>query len=83
MALKNQEEIHNDTPIPQNVNQNKLFSNYNGGSIVDGLKSINVNSSYDYRKVLAEKNGIENYSGSYEQNVYLLKLLKTGELKTT
>ena len=32
--------------------------NYNGGSIVDALKSIGVNSSYDYRSTIATKNGI-------------------------
>ena len=53
---------------------------YNGGSIVDGLKEINIDSSYDYRKLLAKKNGIENYRGSSEQNIKLLSLLKEGNL---
>ncbi len=53
-----------------------LSSNYSGGSIVDGLKSIGIDSSFDHRKVIASENGINNYRGSYDQNVYLLSLLK-------
>ena len=53
---------------------------YNDGSIVDGLKEINIDSSYDYREKLAIKNGINDYHGSYEQNVYLLQLLRDGKL---
>lgn len=53
---------------------------YSGGSIVDGLKEIGCDSSFDYREKLAIKNGITNYRGSYEQNVELLSLLKKGML---
>lgn len=55
--------------------------NYHHGSIVDGLKSIGINSSYSYRKKLAENNGIINYKGSYNQNIKMLNLLKNGKLK--
>lgn len=55
-------------------------STYFDGSIVDGLKEIGIDSSYDYREKLALKNGITDYHGSYEQNVKLLSLLKKGEL---
>lgn len=58
-----------------------LHTNYQGGSIVDALKSINVDSSYDYREILARENNIENYHGSYEQNIILLNLIKEGKLK--
>lgn len=58
-----------------------LSSSYSGGSIVDGLKSIGIDSSFDHRKVIASENGINNYRGSYDQNVYLLSLLKQGKLK--
>lgn len=67
--------------IPQITEDSNLSSHYNGGSIVDGLKSINVDSSYNYRCILAKENGIDNYHGTYEQNVFLLKLLKEGKLK--
>lgn len=49
-------------------------------SIVDALKSINVNDSFDFRIKIAKKNGIEDYSGTYSQNVHLLKMLKNGSL---
>ncbi len=55
--------------------------NYHYGSIVDALKSIGSNSSYNYRKKLAENNGIQNYHGTYYQNIKMLKLLKNGQLK--
>ena len=54
---------------------------YKGSSIVDGLKEINIDSSFDNRSLIAEKNNIKDYHGTYNQNVYLLKLLKEGKLK--
>lgn len=50
-------------------------------SIVDGLKSINVDSSKAYRMEIAEANGISNYSGTSAQNQKLLTLAKQGKLK--
>ena len=49
-------------------------------SLVDALKSISVDSSYENRKKIAAKNGISNYLGTYEQNMTLLNLLKNGKL---
>lgn len=65
------------------LEENELLENgnYCGGSIVDGLKGIGIDSSFDNRADIALKNGIENYRGTYNQNVYLLKLLKSGKLK--
>lgn len=59
------------------------YKKYTGksGSIVDALKSIVVDSSYDNRKAIAKKNGINNYSGTASQNEKLLSLLKQGKLK--
>lgn len=54
--------------------------NYKGGSIVDGLNQIKVNSSYSYRSKLATKNGIKNYTGTPAQNTEMLNLLKQGKL---
>ncbi len=54
--------------------------NYQGNSIVDALKKININSSFEYRKLIAEKNNIVNYKGTPEQNTYMLNLLKKGTL---
>ena len=53
--------------------------NYKYGSIVDGLKGIGIDSSFDYREEIAHANGID--MGTYDQNVYLLSLLKHGTLK--
>ena len=81
LTTNNSNISNNNTSITPNETtlENK---NYQGGSIVDGLKTINIDSSYDNRCQLALKNGIENYHGTYNQNVYLLKLLKLGKLKS-
>jgi hypothetical protein len=52
----------------------------NETSIIDYLKSINVDSSLDNRRKIASKNGIKKYVGNYEQNVKLLALAKKGKL---
>ena len=73
-----------NSQISNDYNSNTEYlnaSNYHHGSIVDALKTINVDSSYNYRKKLAQKNGINNYRGSYSQNVKMLSLLKKGKLK--
>lgn len=56
-------------------------TSYKGNSIVDGLKSVGVNSSYDNRKKIAQANGIKNYTGTASQNTALLNKLKAGTLK--
>ena len=58
-----------------------LKVNYKGTSIVDALKSANMDSSFSYRKKLARLNGISNYSGTPEQNINLLNLAKNGRLR--
>ena len=54
---------------------NKTFT-----SITMALKSIDVNPSKEYRAKIAEANNIRNYSGTYNQNIQMLKLLKAGQL---
>ena len=49
-------------------------------SIVDGLKSIGEESSYEYRSTIAKVNGISNYSGTAAQNTEMLNKLKNGTL---
>jgi hypothetical protein len=44
-------------------------------SIVDYLKSQGVMSDFDSRKHIATKYGITDYTGTAEQNIYLLGLL--------
>ncbi|WP_302326281.1 phage protein [Enterocloster lavalensis] len=51
------------------------LSGYSGVSIVDGLKSVGADSSYTYRKILAEQLGIQGYSGSAAQNLEMLRKL--------
>ena len=53
---------------------------YQGISIVDGLKAINAQSSFDYRKKIAIINDIKDYEGIDFQNLKLLDLLKKGVL---
>lgn len=57
-------------------------SEYTGTSIVDYLKSINVDSSFTNRKKLAEQNGIVNYTGTSEQNTKLLNILRGSSTST-
>ena len=67
-------------------NQDVLGSPYyptceeNFTSIVDALNSIGVDASFDFRCKIAEANGIEDYAGSAEQNLYMLDLLKSNRL---
>lgn len=58
------------------------FNKYTGDSksIVEALKSLNQNSSYEYRSKIANANNIKNYIGTSIQNNQLLKLLKEGKL---
>lgn len=62
---------------------NNYYQKYYGNSVslVDALKSIDINSSFTNRKRIAKKNGINNYSGMANQNTELLNLLKIGKLK--
>ena len=53
---------------------------YDGVSIVDALKLINVDSSYSHRAQIAEANEIGQYSGFAAQNIKMLDLLKKGKL---
>lgn len=59
------------------------YPKYTGtsGSIVEALKSIGVDSSYNNRKEIAKNNGIKGYKGTAAQNTKMLNLLKQGKLK--
>ncbi len=65
-AAENQEQKREGLPD---------LSGYTGVSIVDGLKSVGADSSYAYRKILAEKLGITGYSGTAAQNLEMLRKL--------
>lgn len=65
--------------LPNNLS---YFKRYTGSSvsIVDALKSLNEQSSFDYRFKIALVNGVQNYVGTSIQNNILLNLLKQGKL---
>lgn len=73
--------VNNECIISKNNIKYLSNKKYKGVSIVDALKQINVDSSYNYRLKLAKLNGINNYIGSASQNTKLLELLKLGKLK--
>ena len=58
------------------------YNKYTGKStsIVDALKSLNVDSSFTHRKKIAKANGIKNYVGTPKQNLEMLNKLKKGVL---
>ena len=93
--LKNKIPLQEPKPVPvpepkpvSNTHDNspppppKYFPRtpYEGVSIVDGLVAIGYEHSYDYRCKIAAVNNIQNYTGQPEQNLYMLKLLKNGQL---
>ena len=49
-------------------------------TLTDHLNKIGVDSSYNNRKKIATTNGIVNYTGTAEQNIKMLELLKAGKL---
>ena len=72
----------NDINIIRKLNNQYLSNkNYQGTSIVDALKQINIDPSYSNRTNLAKINNIDNYQGTSSQNTQMLNLLKQGLLK--
>lgn len=59
----------------------EYYPAFTNTSIVDGLKSIGVNSSLNFRKKIAKANGIWSYTGRAGENIQLLDLAKAGKLK--
>lgn len=49
-------------------------------SIVDALKSMNIDASYKHRVKIAAANGIKFYTGTPSENIKLLKLFRIGKL---
>lgn len=50
------------------------------GSIVDALKTLSLPFTKAARAKMAKANGIEGYTGTAEQNIKMLELLKSGKL---
>lgn len=61
----------------------EYYPKYTGtsNSIVDALVSLKINASKENRKKIALANGIMVYSGTANENLFLLELLKKGYLK--
>lgn len=72
----------NDGDIRGYANENEYYPacKQNETSLVDGLKSIGIDSSFANRKNIASKNGIKDYEGTATQNNQLLVKLKAGRL---
>lgn len=67
----------------ENNPTSEYFPRYKGigSSIVSGLAAVGAeDTSYAYRKRIAERNGIVNYGGTIAQNLQLVRLLKDGKL---
>ncbi|MCH7863928.1 MAG: hypothetical protein IIC56_01775, partial [Proteobacteria bacterium] len=58
------------------ASQNIQASALSNPSIVDFLKSVGEQSDFASRKVLAEQEGITNYTGTAAQNTQLLGILR-------
>ena len=80
MALENGSKAVSGT-MSSGSGSGTCYPAFTDTSIVDGLKSIGVDSSKENRAKIAEANGISNYTGSSAQNQKLLALAKQGKLK--
>lgn len=72
-----------DTPVKTSSSKTQsYYKKYTGksASIVNALASIGVDSSFSNRKKIAKANNITNYTGTAQQNIKLLELLKSGKL---
>ncbi|MCD7808589.1 MAG: glycoside hydrolase family 25 protein [Erysipelotrichaceae bacterium] len=70
--------INNESIISNDYLSN---STYKGDSLVEALKQIGYDTTFESRKKLAQLNGINDYTGTAKQNLELLQLLKIGQLK--
>lgn len=67
----------------KNINKNvQYYPKFNGTtlSIVDALTGLKIDSSYKHRVKIARANGIIMYTGTPNENIKLLNLLKKGKL---
>lgn len=67
--------ILNQISVEEIEDMKHFLEGYEGVSIVDGLIYAGLDPSYDNRKLLAEKAGVENYKGTAEQNLYLIEFM--------
>lgn len=78
-----EENIGNKVVKKEKENKRKIryYKKVTGETFVQVLKKLKVNSSFAFRKKIAEVNGIKGYTGTEEQNQKLLALVKKGKLK--
>ena len=64
-------------------NEVKYYPAYKGKSvsIVDAMVAMGIKSTFENRTKIANANGCKNYTGTAQENTFLLKLLKNGQLK--
>lgn len=74
------DNIHHNKSDAVSYNTVEYYPPFNNTSIIDGLKSINVQSDMATRIKIATKNNIQNYVGTAKQNTDLLSLAKDGKL---
>ena len=70
------------TPNKKDETKVEYYPAYTGksGSIVDALKTLSLPFTKAARAKMAKANGIEGYTGTAEQNIKMLELLKAGKL---
>lgn len=66
-------------PVAQPGCYNACSSSYT--SLYPALSSIGVNCSWELHEKIAAENGLYGFTGTVEENTYLLDLLKQGKLK--
>lgn len=78
--IKNGTTTHTEAVNP--VPAVEYYPKYDGNSnsLVDALKSLKIDSSFNHRKQIAKANAIHTYIGTSGQNTKLLNLLKDGKL---
>lgn len=54
---------------------------YPGIGLVAAFNAVGIPSSFKHRKEIARANGIDEYTGTAEQNTELVVLLAKGELR--
>lgn len=71
------------SPAKPAAPKTSYYPKYTGKSvsIVDALKSLKIDGSFNNRRKIAKANGITGYVGTAAQNIKMLNLLKQGKLK--
>lgn len=80
--LRNGCLLRPDTGSTARSEDGEYFPAYKASdSIVDSLNALGYPSSFEYRTLIAEANGVSQYCGSSDQNQYMVSELRRGTLK--